>query len=57
MVDVVGDADMLEIVAAGCNLAPLTEVDVEVVESDGRMGSTSSSHLEKDAIPESADQC
>ena len=39
MVDVVGDADVLDVVVAGVEVAPLTEVDVEVVERDGRVSS------------------
>ena len=45
VIDIVRDADVLEVVAARGHLAPLTEVDVEVVQGDRRMGSASSSHL------------
>ena len=31
VVDVVGDADVLDVVVAGVEVAPLTEVNVEVV--------------------------
>ena len=44
MVDVVGDADVLDVVVAGVEVAPLTEVDVQVVQSDGRMSSAPASH-------------
>ena len=44
MVDVVGDADVLDVVVAGVEVAPLTEVDVEVVQSDGRVSSAPASH-------------
>ena len=44
MVDVVRNADVLDVVVAGVEVAPLTEVDVEVVESDGRVSSAPAPH-------------
>ena len=44
MVDVVGDADVLDVVVAGVEVAPLTEVDVQVVESDGRVSPAPAPH-------------
>ena len=44
MVDVVGDADVLDVVVAGVEVAPLTEVNVEIVERDGRMSSAPAPH-------------
>ena len=44
VVDVVGDADVLDVVVAWVEVAPLTEVDVEVVERDGRVSPATTSH-------------
>ena len=46
MVDVVRDADVLDVVVARVDLTPLTEVNVEVVECDWRVSSASSSDLQ-----------
>ena len=51
MVDVVGDADVLDVVVAGVEVAPLTEVNVEIVERDGRMSSAPAPHTSATLSP------